>query len=107
MEKGCEILPCIPASDLEGKVDKDITARCITEIRKTLPEPKNMTIERCFRKLCKIVKNSDKNEVSNIIKDERPQIKDFVLSPYVKDEVIIPAHVAAVVCKHLEEKIAQ
>lgn len=92
--------------DLEGKVDKDITARCITEIRKTLPEPKNMTIERCFRKLCKIVKNSDKNSISNIIKDERPVVRDFVLSAYTKDETLIPSHVAAVICKHLEEKLA-
>jgi len=91
--------------DLEAKVDKDITARCIGEIRKALPEPKVVSFERCYKKLCKIVKNSDKNTISNIIKDERPQIKDFVLSPYVKDEVIIPARVAAIVCKHLEEKI--
>lgn len=92
--------------DLEGKVDKDITARCITEIRKTLPEPKNITPERCFRKLCKIVKNSDKNSISNIIKDERPVVRDFVFSAYTKDETVIPTHVAAVICKHLEEKLA-
>lgn len=92
--------------DLDAKVDKDITARCISEMRQTLPEPKNITLERCFRKLCKIVKNSDKNTISNIIKDERPQIKDFVLSVYNKDEVIISAKVAAVVCKYLEEKLA-
>ena len=86
-------------------MDKDITARCISEIRQALPEPKIISFERCYKKLCKIVKNSDKNTISNIIKDERPQIKDFVLSPFVKDEVIIPAKVAAVVCKYLEEKI--
>ncbi len=92
--------------DLDSKVDKDITARCISEMRKTLPEPKFISLERCYRKLYKIVKNSDKNTISNIIKDERPQIKDFVLSVYYKDEVIIPAKVALVVCKYLEEKLA-
>lgn len=91
--------------DLGTKVDKEITARCITEMRNTLPEPKIVTFERCYRKLCKIVKKADKTLISNIIKDERPQIKDFVLSPYLKDEVIIPAKVAAVVCKYLEEKV--
>ncbi len=91
--------------DLENKVDSDITARCITEIRKTLPEPKIVTYDRCFRKLCKIVKNSDKNSISNIIKEERPVIKDFVLSAYTKDEAVIPARVAAIICKHLEEKL--
>ncbi len=91
--------------DLENKVDSDITARCITEIRKTLPEPKIVTYDRCFRKLCKSVKNSDKNSISNIIKEERPVIKDFVLSAYTKDEAVIPARVAAIICKHLEEKL--
>ena len=91
--------------DLENKVDSDITARCITEIRKTLPEPKIVTYDRCFRKLCKIVKNSDKNSISNIIKEERPVIRDFVLSVYTKDEAVIPARVAAIICKHLEEKL--
>ena len=91
--------------DLENKVDSDITARCITEIRKTLPEPKIVTYDRCFRKLCKIVKNSDKNSISNIIKEERPVIRDFVLSAYTKDEAVIPARVAAIICKHLEEKL--
>lgn len=92
--------------DLENKVDSDITARCITEIRKTLPEPKIVTYDRCFRKLCKIVKNSDKNSISNIIKEERPIIRDFVFSAYTKDEAVIPARVASIICKHLEEKLA-
>ena len=87
--------------DLENKVDSDITARCITEIRKTLPEPKIVTYDRCFRKLCKIVKNSDKNSISNIIKEERPVIRDFVLSAYTKDEAVIPARVAAIICKQI------
>ncbi len=91
--------------DLDAKVDKDITARCINEIRQTLPEPKIISLERCYRKLFKIIKKSDKKTVSNIIKDERPQIKEFVLSIYNKDEVIIPARAAAVVCKYLEEKL--
>lgn len=92
--------------DLEAKVDSDITARCIDEIRRTLPEPKDITFDRCFRKLCKIVKNSDKNSVSSVIEDERPLIKDFVLSVYTKDETFIPARVASIICKHLEEKLA-
>lgn len=91
--------------DLASKVDADIAARCMEEIKRTLPEPKVVSFDRCFKKLCKIVKSSDKTEISDIIKDERPQIKSFVLSPYVNDEVIIPAKVAQVVCKFLEEKL--
>lgn len=92
--------------DLDSKIDKNITARCIEEIKKTLPEPKVVSYERLYAKLCKIVKNSDKNTISNIIKDERPVIKEFILSPYIKQDVVIPARVAAVVCKHLQEALS-
>ena len=59
-------------------------------------------------KLCKIVKNSDKNQISNIIKDERPLIKEFVLG--AKDrgdgqDTALPVRVASVICKYLEEKL--
>lgn len=90
--------------DLESKIDTNITARCLEEMKSFLPEPKVMTLERCHSKMCKIVKYSDKNTISNIIKDERPMVKDFVLSPYTEQEVLIPTKVASIICKYIEEK---
>lgn len=101
------LLQYLKMPDLESKIDINITARCLEEMKQYLPQPKVITLDRCYTKLCKIVKNSDKTKISNIIKDERPIIKDFALSPYSKQEVIMPARVAAVVCKHLEEATSQ
>jgi len=95
----------IKMPDLESKIDTGITARCLEEIKGFLPQPQNLTIKRCYSRLYKIVKNSDKNKISNIIKDERPIVKDFVESAYNNEETVIPARVAAVVCKYLEEKV--
>lgn len=91
--------------NLEQKIDKGITMRCLSEIKEALPEPKNVTMERVFSKLFKIVKTSSKNQISNIIDTERPLIKEFVMAPYTKEPVKIPARVGAVVCKYLEEKL--
>ena len=98
------LLQYLSMKDLENKIDTKITQRCISEIKKTLPEPQNMSLERIQKKIFKIVNNSDKEEISNIIKDERPQIREFVLSG-AENDCNIPARVANVIYKYLEEKI--
>ncbi len=92
--------------NLESKIDKGITIRCLEEIREVLPEPKVITADRVYHKLYKIVKKCDKNEISNMIEEERPLIKQFILSPFTKDEVTIPARIGSIVCKYLEEKLS-
>ncbi len=92
--------------NLEQKIDKGITIRCLNEIKEVLPEPKVVSPDRIYAKLFKIVKTNDKNKISNIIDNERPLIKQFVLSPYTKDEVKIPARVSNVIVKYLEEKLS-
>ncbi len=98
------LLQYLSMKDLETKIDTKITQRCLSEIKQALPEPQNMSFERIQKKIFKIVKNSDKQEISNIIKDERPQIREFVLSG-AQCDVNIPARVANVIYKYLEEKI--
>ena len=98
------LLQYLSMKDLENKIDTKITQRCLSEIKQTLPEPQNMSLERIQKKIFKIVNNSDKEEISNIIKDERPQIREFVLSG-AENDCNIPARVANVIYKYLEEKI--
>lgn len=96
----------IKMPNLEQKIDKNITIRCLNEIKEVLPEPKIISPDRIYAKLFKIVKTNDKNKISNIIDNERPIIKQFVLSPYTKDEVKIPTRVSNVILKYLEEKLS-
>ena len=97
------LLQYLSMKDLESKIDTRITQRCLSEIKQALPEPQTLSMERIQRKICKIVKNSDKEEISNIIKDERPQIREFVLSG-THGDTNIPVRIANVICKYLEEK---
>lgn len=97
----------IKTPDLESKLDKLSAMKYLSEIKGILPEPKVISMDRVYAKLYKIVKTNDKNEISNIIDNERPQIKQFVLSPYTKDLAKIPSRVGNVVCSYLEEKLSR
>jgi len=92
--------------DLEDKVDKVTTMRCFEEIKNTLPEGVVVSYDKAYKKMYKIVKNSEKTKILNIIKDERPNVQDFVLSCYDKKRKHIPAHVANVISKYFEENVS-
>ena len=92
--------------DLEQKLDAKATMRCIEEMKNTLPEVVVISYDKAYKKLCKIVKNSSKDKILNIISKERPAIRDFVEAAYQKRKVKIPAHIADVVSKYLEENVS-
>jgi response regulator of citrate/malate metabolism len=100
------LLQYLAMKDLESKLNPDVAAKFLKEVKKTLPVPEMLSYERCFNKLCKIVNNSEKNKISSIIKDERPLIKQFVNSAYSGQTAPVPAMVANVICKYLEEKVS-
>lgn len=92
--------------DLENKLDKNITARCLKEIKGVLPEPVVLSPSRIFNRLQKIVKNSDKQIISIIINNERQLVKNLI-NTFDTDEMPVSTHVANVICSHLEEKMSQ
>ena len=92
--------------DLEKKLDLKATMKCFDEIKNTLPEAVVVSYDKAFKKLYKIVKNSDKNEILSIIRNERPTVIEFVLSCYDKKRCKIPAYVADVISKYLEENVS-
>ena len=99
------LLKYLKMPDLAEKLDMGATMRCFDEIKNTLPEVVTVSYEKAYKKLCKIVKNSDKNKILDIIKDERPVVKEFVLAGYTKKKTKIPATVADVISKYLEEAV--
>lgn len=92
--------------DLEQKLDTGATMRCFEEMKNTLPEVITISYEKAFKKMCKIVKNSKKEEVLDIINKERPALKEFVESCAQNKKKKIPAHIADIVSKYLEENVS-
>jgi len=89
--------------DLEEKLDMGATMRCFNEIKNTLPEVVVVSYDKAYKKLCKITKTVDKEKILNIIENERPAVRDFVISSYDKKKRKIPAAVADVISRYLEE----
>ena len=92
--------------DLEDKLDRKTTIRCFEEMKTALPEVIVVSYDKAYKKLCKIVKNSDKKKVLTIIKKERPLIKEYVEGCYLKKKTKISAHIADIVSKYLEENVS-
>lgn len=92
--------------DLEEKLDMKATMRCFDEIKNTLPEAVVVSYDKAYKKMYKIVKNSDKNEILSIIGSERPAVRDFVLSCYDKKRRKMPPYIADVISKYLEENVS-
>ena len=91
--------------DLEEKLDEGATMRCLEEMKSTLPEAIVVSYDKAHKKICKIVKNSSKDEVLNIINKERPLIRELVGACFLNKKKKVPAHIADIVSKYLEEKI--
>ena len=92
--------------DLEEKLDVKAAMKCFEEIKHALPEAVVISYDRAYKKMYKIVKNSAKDEILDIIKDEKPAIQEFVLSCYNHKKRKLPAYIAETVSKYLEEKIS-
>ena len=91
--------------DLEDKLDMKATIKCFEEMKSTLPEAVVISYDKVFKKMYKIVKNADKKQILNIIYNERPVVREFVLSCYDKKRKKIPPYIADVISKYLEENI--
>ena len=99
------LLKYLKMNDLEEKLDMGATLKCFDEIKNTLPEAITVSYDKAYKKMCKIVKSSDKNKILDIIKEERPAVKDFVLASYKNKKRKIPATIADVISKYLEEAV--
>ena len=94
--------------DLENKLDPNVVARGLKEIKNSLPKSKKINPARVNKKLYNIVKNSDISKISNIIAKERDEIRDYIanISSGNKNSPITP-RIADIICSHLEEKLTR
>lgn len=94
--------------DLETKLDPNVIAKGLKEIKNSLPKSKKINPAKINQKLYNIVKNSDISKISNIIGRERKAIKDYIanVSSGNKNSPITP-RIADIICNHLEEKLTR
>lgn len=92
--------------DLEEKLDMNAAMKCFEEMKSALPEVVVVSYDRAYKKLYKIVNNSAKTKILSIIEHERPAVREYVLACFKQKKRKIPAHIADVVSKYLEENVS-
>lgn len=92
--------------NLEEKLDTKTAMKCFEEIKSTLPETVVISYDKAYKKVCKIIKNSSREKIFDIIYNERPAIKDFIIACSQAKVKKIPAYIADTVSKYLEENIS-
>lgn len=100
------LLKYLKIPDLEEKMDLDATIKCFEDLKTVLPETIVISYDRAYKKLYKIVKNSSKEQISTIIDNERPAIKEFVSSCYTQKRKKLPAYIADAISKYIEENVS-
>ncbi len=91
--------------DLEKKLDKDITMRCLKEIKISLPEPKYISADKILLRMKKIFEKLPKANIERIITKERPNVKAFIEKAYIGECSPMPSKVASIIAQHLEENV--
>ncbi len=91
--------------DLENKLDPALVAKCLKEIKSSLPQPKKLNKNKVYKRLYNIVKNSDISKISNMMNKERQTVKRFVTETAQGSvSCDLPPRVADIVCNYIEEK---
>lgn len=92
-------------ANLESQIDGDLVADCIKEMKEFLPIRKKLTKENVLGDLLKIYRTVPREQIEQIIKNERPLVKRFISQAYDGEFAELPLRVAGIVAQHIEESI--
>ncbi len=99
------IIDHMKIDNLENKIDKTIVLESLYDMRKELPEPKEINVEKVMRKLNRALSLSKPQVIETIIKQERPNIKNFVYDQKFPTLSVFTPSMLQVISDYLEEKL--
>ena len=90
--------------DLEGKVDVNITAKCISEVKAILPAPKFISGAKYMRKIHKLIPMANTLFLKSMIETERPLIGQLIKSAAKDEEMEISSGIAGELFNYIQQK---
>ena len=100
-----EISQYMNMADLESKLDSDIVADCLKDMKDILPIKRKLTKENVIADLREIYANNSREKIEKILKNERPKVKRFVSQAYDGEYGDLPLNVAGVVSEYIKESL--
>ncbi len=90
--------------DLEGKVDVNITSKCISEVKAILPAPKVISGTRYIHKLHKLMPSANIAFIKSMLETERPLIKQLIKSATKNEDIEISSGIAGALFNYIQQK---
>ncbi len=100
------VIQYMEMSDLDQKIDKSITMKCLQEIKTNLPEPKYLNPQKIISRMNKIFEKIPKPVLERNISKERPLVKEFIAKARDGECIQLPSKITGIIMQHLEESIS-
>ena len=91
--------------DIENKIDHKLIIKSLDEIRKILPEPESINVEKILKNYKKVLKFARLDTLSEISMYERENVKDFILNSRFPATNVFSPYVIQSLTKIIEDKI--
>ena len=91
--------------DLESHIDSDLVTDCLKEMKEYLPIKRKLTKENVLGDLLRIYRETPRERIEKVIKNERPLVKRFIAQAYDGEYSNLPLKVAGFVAQYIEESV--
>ena len=92
-------------SNIESKIDPQIIIKSIEEIKKILPEPETVNVEKLLKRHHKVISTAPPDLLSELAMTERDSVKDFILDIRFPAKDVFPPLVIQSLTRSIEEKL--
>ena len=100
-----EISQYMNMADLESHLDGDLVTDCLKEMKEYLPIKRKLTKENVLGDLLRIYRETPRERIEKVIKNERPLVKRLIAQAYDGEYSDLPLKVAGIVAQYLEEGV--
>ena len=90
---------------LESHLDGDLVTDCLKEMKEYLPIKRKLTKENVLGDLLRIYRETPRERIEKVIKNERPLVKRFIAQAYDGEYSDLPLKVAGIVAQYIEESV--
>lgn len=92
-------------ADLESHLDGDLIAGCLNEMKEFLPVKRKLTKENVLGDLLRLYRQTPREKIEKIVKNERPIVKRFISQSYDGEFAEVPLRVAGIIAQYVEDSI--
>lgn len=100
-----QVIKYMNVDNLVDKVDAGHALKCLSEIRKTLPQKRIIDTSKIVAQVQSVAEYFDKAKLEMLLKLERPNVKRFVFTALEGEYYDIPPHVAQIIATHLADSV--